>query len=483
MKKIFIVPFALMVIAIVLFNACKKSVETIYISPAIVYAANPISDTTTGGTLAGTMLNGHTYNISRDITVNKGDTLWLQAGVTVCLHGTPTIIIKGAMISLGTQASPNWFTRCSLSKTNTVAQSENPVTDSAFIGCWTGINCDTSCTLLVLKWTHIEWAGAAFPVTENFVGGTQGKRSYAILFQNPSGDFVMEDSWIYGSTDDAIRVQSGRISLMRNTFEKCGATGGDCVNIKSGSVGDIAYNLYIGTATNGSKASNKGGINPQCNINIYNNTYIDGGYRQYQTGRGANVNYEQGARGLSYNNLIVNCKFGFRIVGNPTYADTLNMGYGYNYAYGDSASIVDQFIPVGYVTKNNAYVIPSATTLNQIPVIYDPVNGTPVYNAASLAGQNNPLFVNFPLPETGISHLYDINYISPGTIAPLTSNPAGSYDFHLQVSSPAIGIGYINFSALNMISAGVKASSFAPIITPPSPDMGCYPFLGGGNQH
>src|ERR1035438_3765793 len=255
MKKIFIITFTMLLGATILFNACKKSVETIYVSPAIVQVANPISDTTTGGTLSGTMLAGHTYNISRDITVNPGDTLWLQAGVTVCLNGAVSVIVKGALISLGTQAAPNWFTVCNVSKVNTIAQSENPITDAAYHGYWTGINCDTSCTLLVLKWTHIEFGGAAFPVTENFVGGTQGKTSYCILFQNPNGDFIMEDSWLYGALDDAVRVQNGRLSVMRSTFEKAGSTGGDCINVKSGSVGDMAYNLFVGTATDGTRAS------------------------------------------------------------------------------------------------------------------------------------------------------------------------------------------------------------------------------------
>ena len=61
---------------------------------------------------------------------------------------------------------------------------------------------------------------------------------------------------------------------MRNTFEKGGFTGGESMNIKSGNVGIFAYNLIVGSATNGPKASNNGGVNPQTNVQFYNNTII-----------------------------------------------------------------------------------------------------------------------------------------------------------------------------------------------------------------
>jgi hypothetical protein len=471
MKKTILITFMLAAMFAIVLNSCKKnSNQATVISVPPVLVNHPISDTTTGGAVSGTMLSGHTYHITRDLTVNQGDTLFLQPLVTVCMGNAVSIIVKGSLISLGTKDSTNSFTVCSgPAKINTIAQAESPSTDPAYNGgngWWTGINCDTTCALLVLKWTHVDFTGAAFPVTENFKGGTQGGTSFGILFQNPNGDFIMEDSWMYGGIDDAVRIQNGRISLMRNTFEKMGYIGGDCLNAKSGSVGDMAYNLFVGEATNGTKASNKGGVSPECNINMYNNTYVDCGYRQAQTGRGGDINYEQGAEGKAYNNLIVNCAFGFRIVNNPI-ADTANCIYGYNYAYGDSVSIVEQFYPVGYITKPNAYVVPSPSSTNYV---YDPINGAAAYNDASLEGQNNPKFVNFPLPEPGITHLYDINYV-------------GSYDFHLQSGSPALGIGYTSFSPLNVISAGVKSSTFGPTVTPPSADMGCYPSAGGGNQH
>ena len=103
--------------------------------------------------------------------------------------------------------------------------------------------------------------------------------SFEIFFQNPNGVFDMEDSWIYGSTDDAVRVTDGKINVMRNTFEKTGSNTGESLNVKSGTVGDIGYNLFIGSATNGTKISNAGATAIQCNVHCYNNTYVDCGYR------------------------------------------------------------------------------------------------------------------------------------------------------------------------------------------------------------
>jgi len=490
-RKILITIFAAIIITGI-FNSCKKTsneVRQIYVAPALVVHA--VQPGNISGAISGTMTTGNTYTVLADsaVIIPKGDTLWLQPGVTVCMNTNATIIVQGALISLGTQAQPNWFTVCNLSKINTPQMGETPASDPAWnggAGSWTGINCDTSCTLLVLKWTHIEFTGGKFPVAEPFAGGGYGKTSYGILFQNPLGDFVMEDCWMYGGVDDAVRVENGRCCLMRNTFEKMGYTGGDNINCKSGSVGDIAFNLFVGEATNASKASNKGTSSPECNINMYNNTYINCGYRNISTGVGGSIDYEQGARGLAYNNLIVNCQFGIRVLCSPI-ADTANMSYTSNYAYGDNTAVCDQFFPVGYITRPTAYVIPAPGTTNYI---YAPSTCSSVgYDASPLAGQNNPLFLNFPLPEA-VSHLYDISYVTPGTIPPLTpTGGPGSYNFQLQSTSPAIGKGYTNFNPNNSISVGVQTLLSQPqinapiVVTSPATDIGCYPFLGGGNLH
>ena len=444
---------------LLLFSACKKNDGSVISTPPLQVGATVDDSKPLCGSIKGTMLAGKTYTIGCDVVVNQGDTLVLQSGVHVNVTGSYSFTVKGVMISLGTKAAPNWFTVPGVVKTD--GPNLNETTDPAFSGKWLGIACDTSCPLLVMKWTHIEFAGGLWG-TPTVANVAAGDKSRLILFQNPNGNLIVEDSWLYGCVDDAIRLSSGKFSLMRNTAEKCGYQGGDVFNAKSGSVGDMAYNVFIGTATTGTKASNKGGVGSQTNINMYNNTYVNGGWRQIQTGRGGDVNYEEGAKGSAYNNLIVNCKFGLRIVNNPA-ADTLNMHYGNSYNYGDSLSIVNQFYPQGYITVPQATDIPAPST-------FLPANYTlgAIYNAPSLVGKNDPMFVSFPLPNPSSVGVNGIAHV------------AGS-DFHLKSGSPCIGKGYQSFAPLKAVplSANYGATEF----TMPGKDIGAYQTDGTGNQH
>jgi hypothetical protein len=274
---------------------------------------------------------------------------------------------------------------------------------------------------------------------------------------------------------------------MRNTFEKCGFTGGDAVNVKGSSVGDMAYNLFVGTATNATKASNKSTKGIQTNVNMYNNTYISGGYRQKDpTGRGGSINYEEGAKGKAFNNLMVNCRVGVRIHNKP-HADITNMKYGYNYNYGDSLRVCNNFYPVDPTTSVTVpqptdiptpteAIFPAAKYSQAFLYVQNASGDCPnivaPYDGSSFVKQNNPKFVNFPLPETGIAHLSDVSAV-------------GSFDFHLQSSSPAIGKGTNNSSIISPINAtsSVTDANLKATVTLPGADMGCFQSNGTGNQH
>ena len=447
--------------AILISPACKKNhVENrnLYQAPTLV--ANAVSpDAPLCGAIKGTMLSGYTYTIGCDVIVNAGDTLTIQPGVTINVTRGYGIYVQGSLFSLGTQTQPVYMT------VKGAVKQDNPsvswAADSALTGLWTGITADVNCPWLVLKWTHIEFAGNKYSKNAPSVtGASPGSKAYAILFQNPLGYFIMEDSWLYGSTDDAIRVNGGKLSVMRNTFEKTGSTGGESLNMKAGTVGDVAYNVFVGSATNGSKASNKGVSTIQCNVNMYNNTYIDCGYRQSSPGgRGASIDYEEGARGYAYNNLIVDCRIGLRIVNIPP-ADTINMHYGNTYNYGDSLAITNQFYPTAYITHPEPTDIPA-------PSSFLPANYTlgAVYNGSSVVSKNNPLFVNFPLPQY-LYHQYDFS---------------GSYNFTLQPASPAIGKGYTGFAPLAVVPVDAKYG--ATQITYPGKDIGAFQSNGTGNLH
>jgi hypothetical protein len=420
---------------------------------ALISNASPLS-----GNVSGVMGSGRTYTLSGDITVPAGDTLTLQSGVTIKIPGKYDIIVRGSFVSLGTQAAPNWITSGTAHQDQPFANLTAALTsDPAYQGQWMGINCDTSCALFVMKWTHLEFGGATFnqaPVA----GTTAGTASFLIMFQNLNGIFDLEDSWIYGSTDDAVRVTEGNMNVMRNTFEKCGSNTGEALNVKSGTVGDEAYNVFVGASTNGSKISNAGATTIECNVHCYNNTYIDCGFRNATpSGHGGSINLEKDGEAYIYNNLIVNCRVGLRIVNT---ADTNNAKYGNTYFYGDSADITGEFYSVGDVTHPQTTDIP-------LPSSYLPGNYVlgASYDGSAEIGKNNPSFKNFSLPNTNYQNVDNNN----------------GFDFHLASGSPAIGVGTTNFAPLAKVK--VDPNYGATEITLPGADMGAYQSNGTGNKH
>ncbi|HEY0299083.1 MAG TPA: hypothetical protein VGB84_07680, partial [Arachidicoccus sp.] len=212
-----------------------------------------------------------------------------------------------------------------------------------------------------------------------------------------------------------------------------------------------AYNLVVGGTGNAFKSANAGGLSPQANMNMYNNTVIGTGYRQQKVGEGGSLDFENGGRGNSYNNILVNCAFGLAVMGggNSTpAADTANVKYGYTYNYGDNKDITSQFLPAGYITQQQASDINGGN------------NTTP--------GANNPKFVNYSLPVAA-----DFNFIENDFV--------GSYDFHLQSSSPAVGKGFTGFQPYAVVK--IDPVYGATEITPPGKDIGAFQQDHTGNQH
>jgi hypothetical protein len=451
MKQIKLLQMAA-VASLLMFGACKKSDSTSISKPPLQIGQAVSDATPLTGSIKGTMLSGKTYTISGDVTVNAGDTLLLQSGVTVNVTGPYNIFVKGTFISLGTSSAPNSISVSGVTKTDN--PSATLATDPAFSGKWCGINCDTTCAMFVMKWTHVEFCGATLSSSISFNGLTPSTASFAIYFQRVGGTFVLEDSWIYGSVDDAVHVASGNISIMRNTFEKCGSNTGECVNLKAGTLGDVAYNLFVGGATNAIKASDAGATTntPEENTYSYNNTIIDGGYRQSTpAGHGGSVNYEKSGAGKVYNNFFVNCRIGLRIVNT---ADTNNITYSNNYFYGDSLSLVNEF----YAAQDDAVTKPQSTDI--------PATATWLANPASVVSANNPMFKTFTLPN--------YNYINV--------DYASGFDFHLLASSPAIGKG--TSTGLSPMALIKVDPTYGPSeITPPGSDIGAYQSNGTGNQH
>jgi hypothetical protein len=481
MKKLKLISLGAALFALAACSSNKKDNVVVSVPLLQVGKAIPNTGTLTAGAYKGTLLANQTYTVSGDITINAGDTLLIQKGVTLKMTNGANIIVNGDLISLGTKDAP--ITITDPSKTKTMGAS-TVASDPAYVGGWGGIYCSGTSKLVVIKWTHLDFGGAAlqalpFANANSLKVGAQ----YILYFMNPSGVFIMEDSWIYGSPDDATRFYGGTYNIMRNTMEKCGSTGGDGFNAKGSSVGNMAYNLIIGGATNGTKTASDGTTAGECQFTMYNNTYVNDGFRN--TGvfgaRSGSAEIENNSRALVYNNLIVDCDFGVRIAGGPGGAKvyladtTLNTSsliqktaYGYNFYYVDNATMAGQIVPTSIaqpvVTHPQATDIPNMAAFLGANYTFGQT-----YDGSSLVGKNNPMFVNYPLPAA--SGFW------------ITQASVDGYNFHLQSSSPAAGKG--TTTAFTPITAGipVNANFGSSGITPPGKDMGCYQLNGSGNQH
>lgn len=479
MKKYTLLHLILLLsVSIGLFSCNKFSDDNNDISKAIVTPAKPISDSIPlAGSISGTMLSGKTYYADSDITINEGDSLVIEPGVKLLFRNESGIIVKGNIFSLGSKAAPIYLgPDITIAKQDAPVKNYNAKNDSAFTGLWKGVIGATTCKYMILKWTHLEYCGAPAGANNSSAYVVEGvdatDASYGIYFSNGDGYLVLEDSWMYGTVDDAIRVagNGGKFALLRNTFEKCGKKGGDILNIKAGGVGDMAFNFFIGGATNSLKAANSG-IAPgvaNCVAYVYNNTIVNSGYRQTKTGRGGSINFENGASGKVFNNLIVNCKFGLRL--NTNVPDTSFMydnNYGYNYYWADSLSVANEIFPwtAGSVTKPVATDFPNP--FSYLPKNYQYLPDV-AYDGSKAVQVGNPLFANYPLPVQGGYNLQDITAI-------------GNFNFHLTSNSPCVGVGYTGFSPLQAIPIDEKYG--VTDYTFPSSDIGCYPFNGSGNLH
>jgi len=465
---------SIFLLMVVLFTACSKSSDQNITISSKEYSAGVFiqnGDTlntkngSNGRSIKGTLKAGQTYFISTDFadaTIQSGDTLVIQSGVQVLIIGqtsgtakmgtqnhAPALVVNGTFLCLGTKTNPNLFTIAYPSlKSNQSLDPQDPNTDPAFAGYWGGIQGGAGSGDVIIKWTRLEYLGGLGATNDPL---RAGKPLYGVFMRNPAANLVLEDDWFYGSNNDMVRPAGCKFEILRNTFEKVGLTAGECINVKSGSVGDIAYNLAIGGTGNAFKTANAGGLSPQSNMNTYNNTVVSGGFRQAKAGEGGSIHFENAGRGLAYNNLLVNCAFGLSVLGGggaTPLADTANIKYGYTYNYGDNVTITQQFLPAGFITAIKT--------------------GDTNAGNATIPGANNPLFVKYPLPLASNTNFSNLNF-------------AGNYNFRLQSNSPAIGKAFTGFSAYGVVK--IDPVFGVTEITPPGKDFGAFQLDGTGNQH
>ena len=454
-------------VAIMLTGACHKA-ELANISQPVIQSGSIITSDTLTGNIKGTLLSGKTYYFSSNITVNGGDTLLMQAGSKLIALGdgttyqtAPEIIVHGTFISLGTQENQNYITVNNAAALHSQATQQNYT--NVFQGWWGGIFCEPGAVTtedptpkggdVIIKWTHLEFAGGpSGPADDPAVYTPQGSPRWTIYFANITKNFILEDSWIFGSKDDGMRIAGAHVDIMRNTYELCGVAAGEALNIKSGSVGDVAYNMVIGAATNAFKISDAGSTGTQCNINCYNNTIVNCGFRQNSTsGHGGSIDFEKSAKGNAYNNMIINCAIGLRVLSS---ADVANTHYNNQLYYGYNAAIVAQFNAADGKSTFQSGDIHSTTPQANNPTFY----GFDV-NAFN--------YTQFPAPETANNQI-PVNVM------------VGTSSFRLKAGSPGLGAASTTETSYNTVTT---TGNYGANITAPGKDLGAYQNDGTGNQH
>ena len=366
-----------------------------------------------GDKISGTWKMGQQVEIKGNVIIDKGQSLTIEPGVTVIVDGdgtanAPDITVMGSLYSYGTKAQPVTFT---------VPQAKRTAANM-FAGLWGGILGTSDSPAMVFEYTNIEYVGAPAGANDPIVLSgelNEGDPRYGLFYDNINGYFILEHSRLSYTIDDGIRVRGGKMLVDYNTFEQTGTTGGESINIKSGVTGILAYNLTFESSTNGLKWSNAGNTNVQTDVDCYNNTTINSGWRRTKTGRGGSINIEVAGRGKIYNNLIVDCKYGVRLVPKPNNPDTANVDVGWNYMYGSTQGEVNEFYP----TNGTLY----------------PGEYNTSHDIAGGVGANDPKFVNFDVTKFDSTEATDQHpQLDP------------SWDFHLQSGSPALGKGHTGWT-------------------------------------
>lgn len=372
------------------FTSCKKA--NIDVDP----------DTGNGsaiGEVSGIWKKGSTQLIKGDIIIPEGQSLTIEEGVTVILDtiARPEIIVKGNLYAQGTAEFPIKFTI-----------EEGARTDKNKFGrLWGGILAAQSCSELLLDHTIIEYAGAttsdaSTSVKLKLYKAKSGENLPALWFSNVNGKLVVTNSIFRNLQEDCTYIEGGKIIFSNNLFYTTGLTGGEAINLKSGCIADVAYNLVYSANTNALKLSNAGDRSPQTFVTAYNNTFVNTGWRR-PTAKGGSIWLEATVNVNIFNNLFANARFGIkRDTKNPEDARSL---IGNNLYYGNSQLTVDQFQPSKDVVGGTNDII------------------------GKTAGDNDPKFVNYPVTTSVDNAVLNTQW-----------------DFRLASGSPAIGKGKTNFT-------------------------------------
>lgn len=385
----------------------------------------PAGFTRLSGEVKGILGPNKNYWVSSDIFIPEGESLTVLEGSSIIMDGTgrpgrsPEINVSGSLYCYGTEAAPIYIG----------LEEEKRTEANIFRGLWGGIVGTDKAKDMVFEYTTIEYTGAPAEGGSSIVAEgeiDEGEPRYAVYMVNPEGNFIMWHSRIAYTKDDAIRLNGAKTLIAYSEFAFNGETGGETVNTKSGVVGDFCYNIFYGIATNALKAANSKGRQPQCNNNYYNNTIVNSGWRRSQAGRGGSLNYENGARGESFNNLVADSRYGLRLFPPDDEPDMANMKWGNHFYFGSHEEMLEGFHPNNGIIGQN---IPGYENII--------IPKTDIFGGV---GENDPLFVGYTVGNftpNNFRALQDVKFVND------------LFDlFKLQPNSPALNAGNTEFSPI-----------------------------------
>lgn len=360
----------------------------------------PKNLTLEGGEVYGVWEKGSTVTVNGHLVIPEGKSLTIEEGVTVIMNDSTQgleILVYGNLYSKGTASNPVTFT-----------VPEEYKNKGNFPRLWGGILCGPTSKELLIEHTVMEYTGYVTTeespsVKAGFFKGIAGEGLPAINFKNNvDGKVVVTNSVFRNLGEDCMYLEGGNVIVANNLIYTQGETGGDAINIKAGVIADVCFNVVYSPNTNALKLSNSGDRTPQCHVVGYNNTIVNAGWRR-PTVKGGGIWLESGVYAELWNNLHVNCRFAIK--NNSKDAADTRSTYDYSYYYGYTQECVNNF-QAG---------------------VKDVVRG-PNDIAGTQAGQNDPMFENYPLST-------DVNNANFNT----------SWDFHLKAGSPALTSAKTNF--------------------------------------
>jgi hypothetical protein len=247
---------------------------------------------------------------------------------------------------------------------------------------------------------------------------------------------VIEYCTFSNGKDDGIYIEGGNVIYAYNTLYQNGESGGDATNLKAGTIADLCYNFYYSPNTNAFKLSNSGSRSPQCNAVVYNNTIVNAGWRR-PTVKGGSIWYEAGVVAKSYNNLMVNDRFGIKTDAAHDPASTAD----YNFYYGYGKNTVTNFTTAKGLFAHGTHDVYSTTV-----------------------GANDPLLVNYPLSTDTLNSKLD-----------------PTWDFRLKAGSPAVGAGTTNIVRnFGIAGSGITIQGVEYLSPAPSTTIGAFAAISTG---